>query len=78
MHPIHFVSRIEGKMEQKMNSPQNLRNLAWTLIRQAKAFKRVGQVELARALAERGLKLKALAWSQQPQLVPIKTNPRRY
>lgn len=61
-----------------MDSPETLRNLAWTLVRQAKAFKRIGQMELARSLAERGLTLKALAWSQQAQLVPIKANQRRY
>ena len=61
-----------------MNSPQNLRNLAWSLIRQAKAFKRIGQLELAQSLAQRGLTLKSLAWSQQAQLVPIKANQRRF
>ena len=61
-----------------MNTPQNLRNLAWTLIRQAKAFKRAGQVELATSLAERGLRLKSLAWSLTPQPVPIRIDNRRF
>jgi len=78
IHPIHFVFRTIDKTESIMNSPQNLRNLAWTLIRQAKAFKRLGQLDLARSLAQRGLTLKALAWSQHAELVPINTNQRRF
>ncbi len=54
-----------------MNTRQNLRRLAWSLLRQAKALKKNGQVERAQRLARRGLSINSLAWSLQPQLVPI-------
>lgn len=55
-----------------MNTRRNLLSLAWSLVRQAQALKKNGQVELAQSLARRGLSIKALAWSLQPQPIPIK------
>lgn len=54
-----------------MNTRRNLRRLAWSLVRQAQEMKKNGQVELAQRLARRGLSINSLAWSLQPQLVPI-------
>lgn len=54
-----------------MNTRQNLRRLAWSLLRQAKALKKNGQFDLAQRLARRSLSIRSLAWSHQPQLVPI-------
>ena len=64
-------------MEQNMNTKQSLRNLAWSLIRQARLLKRAGQVDLARSLANRGLALKAYAWSMKPKPIPIRIDNRR-
>ena len=59
-----------------MKTRQNYRHLAWSLLRQAKAFKRAGQNELATALAKRGLAVKSLSWSFQPKLAPIPVKHR--
>lgn len=59
-----------------MQTRQSYRHLAWSLVQQAKAFKRAGQIELARALAKRSLIVKSLSWSMQPQLVPIPIDNR--
>ncbi|MEL6727403.1 MAG: hypothetical protein AAFY12_14400 [Pseudomonadota bacterium] len=61
-----------------MQTRQSYRQLAWSLLQQAKAFKRAGQTDLASALAKRGLMLKSLSWSVQPQLapIPIQTRPQ--
>ncbi|NQY12968.1 MAG: hypothetical protein HRT81_03795 [Henriciella sp.] len=60
-----------------MNTRQSLRNLAWSLIRQARLLKRAGQVDLARSLATRGLALKAYAWTMKPEPIPIRIDNRR-
>ena len=54
-----------------MQTRQSYRQLALSLVQQAKAFKRAGQNELAIALAKRGLMLKSLSWSVEPALTPI-------
>lgn len=60
-----------------MNARQFLRNLAWSLIRQARLLKRTGQIHLARSLANRGLALKAYAWAMNPEPIPIRIDNRR-
>jgi len=64
-------------MEQSMNTRQSLRNLAWSLIRQARLLKRSGQVDLARSLINRSLALKAYAWAMNPEPIPIRIDRRR-
>ena len=60
-----------------MNTRQSLRNLAWSLIRQAQLLKRAGQLDLAKSLASRGLTLKAYAWAMTPEPIPIRIDRRR-
>lgn len=59
-----------------MNTRQSLRNLAWSLIRQARLLKSVGQLDLARSLANRGLALKAYSWAMKPEPIPIRIDNR--
>ena len=76
-HPLRFVCRRKYKTEQNMNTRQSLRNLAWSLIRQAQLLKRGGQLDLAKSLTSRGLTLKAYAWAMTPEPIPIRNNNRR-
>ena len=55
-----------------MPTRQTLLNLAWSLVRQAQSLKRNGETQLAKDLARRGLSIKSLAWSLQPQPIPIR------
>ena len=59
-----------------MSTRQTLRNLAWSLVRQAQTLKKSGETQLARDLARRGLTIKALAWSLQPQPIPVRIRTR--
>lgn len=60
-----------------MNTRQSLRSLAWSLIRQAQFLKNAGQLDLARSLAGRGLKIKAYAWAMKREPIPIRIDNRR-
>lgn len=62
-----------------MDTHRNLFGLAWSLVRQAQVLKKQGEIKLARKVAHRGLSIKALAWSLQPQPIPIKVrSPQAY
>ncbi|MEM9378218.1 MAG: hypothetical protein AAGA72_18525 [Pseudomonadota bacterium] len=55
-----------------MPTRQNLLQLAWSMVRQAQTLKQSGETKLAADLAQRGLSIKALAWSLKPEPIPIR------